>query len=165
MDKKISVSFLVLVFVATVLTLAQGGAYLFRQPQSKAVNDLPLALPSNTAANEKIELTGELIADFPILPVYENASLVNSYKKTEGQRVGFEANWTTDDAVNVVMNWYMQNVQNDGWTVLEPPANPDADSEQFAVLEKDGRRLNLTVEQETLAETEIHAEFPLSGAL
>lgn len=165
MSKKSFLPFLILAYVATLSTIVSGGAYLFRQPRSQATYIPSVVIPSLTPSSEKVELTGELIPDFPILPIYENATLVNSYKKTEGQRVGFEANWITSDPVNIVMNWYMQQVQNDGWIVIESPENPDADSEQFAVLEKDGRSLHLTVEQETLTETEIHAEFPLADAL
>lgn len=170
-DNKFTGTFIALVAFATFFTLISGGTYLFRQPQSSAKVLRPIVqlyispTPSiliPTIIHSKVEKEGEFISDFPQIPVYFNATLVNTYKKTENDKTGYEANWNTDDTVYSVMQWYINNLENDGWLTLELPQNQDSDAEQFAIFLRKGKTLYLTVENEDGVLTEIHAEFPLS---
>jgi len=109
----------------------------------------------------KIEEQGVIIKEFPELPKYPESQVVNTYKKEEDGKVGYEGNWTTSEPVDVVMKWYLTELTKQGWSITTPPENPESDATQFAVLEKEELLLNLIVENEDGEITEIHAEFPL----
>ena len=110
----------------------------------------------------KTEVGGMLIPDFPEFPVYPGATTISSYKKQEGEKVGFEANWETDDSVSEVMVWYINALKEAGWVFEEEPEEVDEIFEQFLIAAKDEIRVYLNVEREEGAEkSEISAEFPL----
>jgi len=109
----------------------------------------------------KEELAGELVGGFPELPVYPEATILKSYKKQEGEKVGFEANWEVDASVGEIMAWYIDALKEAGWVFEEEPV-VDETSEQSLVARKDNVRVYLIVEREEGALiTEINAEFPI----
>ena len=142
--------FLVISFVFIAIVT---GVFLLNKPSKKLA---PSKEPGKT------ELEGELVAGFPELPVYQGAALVNSYKKQEGEKVGFEANWEIDASVSEVMIWYIDALSESGWVFEEVPEDVDEVFEQSLIAQKDETRVYLTVEREEGAEkTEISAEFPV----
>lgn len=108
----------------------------------------------------KEEVTGELVEGFPELPVYPGATILKSYKKQEGEKVGFEANWEVDVSVDEIMAWYIDALREAGWIFEEEPV-VDKTFEQFIIAQKDESRVYLTVEREEEV-TEINAEFPIN---
>ncbi|KKW00412.1 MAG: hypothetical protein UY33_C0011G0016 [Candidatus Amesbacteria bacterium GW2011_GWA1_48_9] len=146
-------------FLLIFLLVTAGFLYL----NSKSQKQPPANVPSVPSADALLkEAQGEIIEEFPPLPVYPNSTLINTYKKAERGKFGYEGNWTTPDPVNTVMAWYLDSLPAAGWTIATTPENPDSDASQFMVLTKDRLLLNLTVENEDGNITEIIAEFPLS---
>ncbi len=103
-----------------------------------------------------------VVAGFPQVPVFPEAKLINSYKKSDQTRVGYEGHWTTQEPVAEVMKWYLSALRDDGWQITSPPEDPEADGEQFAVVRNDDWVLNLIVEDEDgVGTTDIEVEFPV----
>jgi len=147
MDKRPSIFFFVIV-VSLVLAVS---AYAYFISRSSV----------NTTSFAKTDKQGGMVAGFPSLPVYPGAVTENTYKKSERGLVGFQGDWLSTDRVSLVMAWYLQKLPAFGWQLIEAPEFPETDSELFAQFKKGKQILNLTVEQESRSETEIHAEFPL----
>ena len=114
--------------------------------------------PQEIGEPGKEELTGELVEGFPVLSVYPNAALLNSYKKQEGEKVGFEANWEVNASVFEVMSWYIDSLSQSGWVFEEEPV-VDESFEQYIIAERDGLKLFFSVEREESI-TVINAEIP-----
>lgn len=146
--------FIYLVIAVAVLVIVAGTVLLLPKKPSETV--IPIQEPGKT------EVEGMLILDFPELPVYPGATTISSYKKQEGEKVGFEANWEADESVSEVMVWYINALKEAGWVFEEEPEDVDEIFEQFLIAAKDEIRVYLTVEREEGAEkSEISAEFPL----
>lgn len=147
MDKRPSIYFFF--FVASAVLAVSGYAYLVSRT------------PTRSTSFAKTDKQGGIVSGFPSLPVYPGAKTENTYKKSERGLVGFQGDWLSKDRVSLVMTWYLQKLPTYGWQLIEAPEFPETDSELFAVFRKGKLLLNLTVEQESRTETEIHAEFPL----
>src|SRR3990167_11097191 len=147
MNKRPSIFFFF--FVASAVLAVSAYAYLVSRT------------PTRSTTFAKTDKQGGLVSGFPSLPVYPGAVTENTYKKSERGLVGFQGDWLSTDRVSVVMAWYLQKLPAFGWQLIEAPEFPETDSELFAVFKKGKLTLNLTVEQESRSQTEIHAEFPL----
>ena len=152
-SKKLS-GFLVLAFF--VLSIGIGLA-LLKKPKDTKVTPASQA-PEITIEPGKTELEGQLVVDFPEFPVYPGANIVSSYKKQEGEKVGFEANWEVDVSVGEIMVWYIDSLSQSGWVFEEEPV-VDRTSEQFIIAQMDELRVHLSVEREE-GITEINVEVP-----
>ena len=104
------------------------------------------------------KLTGKLVKDFPQLPVYPDAVLLNSNKTQEKEKVGFEANWEVNASVFEVMTWYVDAFSESGWIFEEEPEVNET-FEQYFIAERNGFRVQIIVEKEE-GGTLINAEFP-----
>lgn len=107
------------------------------------------------------ELQERLVANFPQIPVYPNATLVSSYKKHDNTKVGFEATWQTPDNVSDVSKWYAEQLPLTHWVIVEPSENLNAEGEQFMIAKRGEFDLYLIVENEDGDITSVHAEFPI----
>jgi len=147
-------SYFIYLLVAVVfLIIVAVAGFLLQKKSSEEL--IPIQEPGKT------EVGGMLIPDFPELPVYPGATTISSYKKQEGEKVGFEANWEADASVSEVMVWYINALREADWVFEEEPV-VDETSEQFLIAAKDEIRVYLNVEREEGAEkSEISAEFPL----
>jgi hypothetical protein len=136
-----------------ILVLVVGGLWVISKKGETTVEQEQITV-------EKEELQGEIVSGFPDIPVYARSELIYTYKKMENGKNGYEGVWKTDESVSVVMNWYIENLEQFGWNIIEPPDDLEADGEQYLVAVKGDLVLNLIVENEE-GPTEIHAEFPL----
>ena len=121
--------------------------------------------PTSTASFAKTEKQKALVSAFPAVPVYPRAAIENSYVKSEGGRTGYEANWISRDKVFQVMNWYLEALVSDGWSLTTAPQEPRTVkvTDEYAVFAKGNLTLILNIAQEGRLETEIHMEFPLQN--
>lgn len=106
------------------------------------------------------KLQGQLVSGFPDFPIYPGASIIGSYKKIDGERIGFEATWETEISQNEVAAWYLNEFNKYiGWTIHELPDTFNSDELVFRI-EKNNQKSTLTIEREDDI-TEITVEFPL----
>ena len=152
---KSKILFVFFVLLFSVLAIGVGVA-LLKKP--KDIKVTPGQTPEITVEPGKTELEGQLIAGFPEFPVYPGANIVSSYKKQEGDKVGFEANWEADASVNEIIVWYIDALRESGWVFEEEP-ELDYTSEQQLIARKDETTVYLTAEREE-GVTEINAEIP-----
>jgi hypothetical protein len=119
---------------------------------------------------------GQLVADFPAMPVYPGAVLEDSYKKEDAGKVGYEASWVTTARFADVANWYVRALRDAGWLILEAPplkmAPDDIDVATAIKVQRNEITATLFIEQEVEEgeglHTEIDVEIPLhvpSGVL
>jgi len=146
-------SYLVIAVVLLVIVVVTG----FLLPRKSSEESIPIQEPGKT------EVEDTLILGFPEFPVYPGATTISSYKKEEGEKVGFEANWEADASVSEVMAWYINALEEAGWVFEEEPEDVDEIFEQFLIAAKDEIRVYLSVEKEEegAKKVEISAEFPL----
>ena len=144
-------SFIIVIIITSAVTLVSGYTVLTSRKTP----------PSVTFA--KTDKQRGLVPSFPEIPAYPGSTIVNSYVKSEGDRLGYEGNWITIDPVFNVMNWFLQQLLTDGWQLIRPPNVPRHKrvTGESAAFEKGNLILNLEIEKEGRAETEIHMEFPL----
>ncbi len=122
-----------------------------------SAHDISQSTPTETSQITVQE--DELIATFPEIPVYPNSEIQSSYHKSADQTQGFEAVWNSEDSVVSIAEWYLGNLPNDGWRIVDQPRNLNS-SEIFIVAEKDSLIANLSIEKED-GYTEIVVEFPV----
>jgi len=119
-----------------------------------------------TQGNQKSQhrfdkLQGHLVTGFPDYPIFPGASIIGSYKKIDGERIGFEATWETNVPQGTVADWYLEEFNKyKGWTIHELPENFDSPELVF-LLEKNNQKSTLEIEREDDI-TEITVEFPLN---
>lgn len=110
----------------------------------------------------KVELKNELAPGFPEFPEYPGAKVVSSYTKEENGNIGHEAKLQVKGTVPMVMDWYVDMFENQGWEIEEYPDDSSIIGEQFLVARNKDSVLYLTVENEDRDEmVDIYAEFPV----
>lgn len=110
----------------------------------------------------KTEVIGQLVSGFPQFPRYPGAVVKSSYKKQEGERVGYEAVWENDDSVSEVIEWYRVRLRELKWKEVDFSETVISGSEKFLHAKMDGLEVFLAVEVDgEVGLTEINVEFPL----
>jgi hypothetical protein len=114
---------------------------------------------------KRINYTQQLIAHYPQVPVYQNASLQSS-TCNDVQSMLFRADWVSSDTVPQVMGWYTTELQKAGWNLDIPPANQNSSDIQYAEFTKGLynswlSRLQLSVQSDkNTHKTKIEISFP-----
>ena len=145
------------IFLLIILVLILGSIiYLYNTAPRVTVSNNPVT------SSVKTEVISQLIPDFSDFPIYPGSVVINSYKKTESNSVGYEVNLKSKDPVNQVMAWYQTQLSQREWRILESPDFPDSLRSQTLIVQKGPQKLILTVEDEhQVGKTEIGAEVPL----
>jgi hypothetical protein len=65
----------------------------------------------------KSETSGKLVPDFPDLPSYPNAKLIESKSYTEEEGLGFSAKYQINDSLSNIFNWYQEKLIQNGWEI------------------------------------------------
>ncbi len=111
------------------------------------------------AGFEKRSLKHGLVDGFPQLPIVPDAELVQSYDKTEGERIGYEAVYHSQRSVPEVVQFYEEKLGSRGWTVVDLPSNRAAVEQSISF--KKGRRLLVIAVESEGDHTEIVLEVPI----
>ncbi|MCZ6642550.1 MAG: hypothetical protein O7F71_13310 [Gammaproteobacteria bacterium] len=101
------------------------------------------------------------IAGFPALPAFPGAVFLDSYKKTEGGRVGFEAKYSVDASVPEVIRFYEVELNNRGWR-LESSGGAISRREHSLVARRGNIVAHVIAELED-GVTEVVIEIPMHG--
>ena len=106
------------------------------------------------------EVEKTLVEGFPEFPVYPGAVIEESSEldQVPDARKGYYAEWEIDEILTAteVMNWYFEELQKTGWTIVEYPNDREATGEQVARVEKGEYLVYLEVSvQENFTEIEI----------
>jgi len=154
--------FLMLAMIAFLLVSGVALTISVKRPVDKTIY-VGEASEVETTEPGITEFIGEVVFDFPSFPLYPDSSVLNSYKKEEGDRVGFSASWVSGDRVGEITNWYVEELQDLGWIIL---TSPDPDplgeyTEQFIQVASGELKANIIIEVEDGGLTYIDIEFPL----
>ena len=154
--------FLMLAVIAFLLVSGVALTLGVKRPVDKTIF-INEASEVETAEPGKTEIEGGVIYDFPQFPVYPGANIVSSYKKEEGDRVGFSTSWVSGEPVGEITNWYVGELQDLGWIIL---ISPDPDplgeySEQFIQVAYGELKANIIIEAGEGKYTQIDIEFPI----
>lgn len=108
---------------------------------------------------EVIEIQGGLPDGFPLLPVFPQASIVSSVKSLEGSRMVYSAKFEAEAGVVEVAQWYLDQMQNEGWEVVSRPLQISPIGEQEFVFSKNGLETDIVFELEGVV-TDVMVSFP-----
>lgn len=114
------------IFVIILAGIIFGSLFLMsnRTPQRPLTAD-DYEPDTHTVVDESEE---KLVDEFPQLPEYPNANLNNSRRYNEEGGEGFSSEYSTDDSVSEVVEWYKEWVARDGWILIYESENvPDPD--------------------------------------
>lgn len=101
----------------------------------------------------------KLVESFPKLPEFPGSTVVKSYKKEAGSKVGYEAEYLTDKPSKEAMLWYKTELLNQGWTIISEEIE-GVEGEFSLLVEKNREKVNIFAENED-GKTEITIEIPL----
>jgi hypothetical protein len=73
------------------------------------------------------ESEDSLVEEFPELPEYPDAELVNSRQYTEEGGEGFSSEYRTNDSVSDVVDWYKEEISDKWILIYESEEVPDPD--------------------------------------
>jgi hypothetical protein len=78
--------------------------------------DTPAPLDSEIILEN--QTTGELLTDFPELPIYQGAEVVSSMKERLGDQVTYKSEFEVDGDTDI-LDWYSKSLSDLGWEVQE----------------------------------------------
>ena len=64
------------------------------------------------------QTTGELLTDFPELPIYQGAEVVSSMKERLGDQVTYKSEFEVEGDTDI-LGWYSKSLSDLGWEVQE----------------------------------------------
>ena len=153
--------FLMLAMIAFLLVSGVALTLGVKRPVDKTIF-INEASEVETAEPGKTELAGGVLFDFPSFPQYPGSDVLSSYKKEEGEKVGYSVKWLSDETVGEITNWYVAKLPELGWTILFYP-DPDplgVYTEQFIQVIRGDLKIDIVIEKEE-GRTEIDVEFPI----
>jgi hypothetical protein len=127
--------------------------YGYREGQDVATNNaIVTPTPEYTSGPGFImnRIEGELVDDFPVVPMYPNLEIDHSYKKVVTDQVtsvGYEALWFTNDDLNTVKQFYIEELTKMGWQIIGQTMEEVAEPWEVHILaKKDKELINVIVE-------------------
>ena len=83
-----------------------------------------------------LEAKGALLPGFPEFPTYPSSVLVGSAQTHPPDQpvLGFRAKWISHDSVSEVMEWFTDELSQNGWTI-EAPNDENSEGEQVAQID------------------------------
>lgn len=117
----------------------------------------------SNASSDIVQEEGKLVDQFPDFPVFPEAILEGSRKMPQASEgKGYMAEWqlAPDKEIKTVMQWYLKELETQGWTITQRPVDPEGYGEQVAQAEKGTMHALIQIEKERDA-IEITIDFPL----
>lgn len=115
--------------------------------------------PQEEPGKEVVERA--LVTDFPDVPVYPEARVIESYAKDVESGKGYEALWISHDAPYQVASWYLDTLRSSGWEIVEPETIDPEVGEPYVTAQKGGQLYYFYFENTDDDDpTEIHLEIP-----
>ena len=103
---------------------------------------------------------GKLVEGFPQFPIFPDSVVEKSYKKEEGGRAGFEADYTSNKSPKEAIVWYRDELKKLGWSIYSEQI--EGVQGEFNIMAERGKeKVNIFAEKEEGEETEIAIEIPL----
>ena len=109
---------------------------------------------------------GYITNDFPVLPTYPNAKVIESRKLTGAtDKKGYNAAWTvkTKESAPQIADWYKLELEKLGWVFQEPDPQNVTNVEAIYLAKKEDVDLMLFVEKEDAETVKILIEIPLAS--
>lgn len=133
-----------LLIVILALTL---GLYLVRQQTVQPVStELHEGFESALSKTPSlVEERGELVSDFPELPVYPEAKLTYSSRYNLEEETVYRATWGSNDPLSQIVPYYVNALKDAGWSVTEVEEPPLGDS--FIEATKNNQTATLYIDQ------------------
>ena len=147
---------LFLVFLVFVV-----GALVYFLVWQKPMPRIPTASREAGNALEVEVKDGELLANFPDVPVYPGATIDYSYSQSGTQAQAYEGHWEAQSSVGEITQWYLDNLVADGWEILDEVEEVFTVNEHYFQARKGDLIANFIIECESCeGTTEIYVEIP-----
>ncbi len=128
----------------------------------------PTAKVNNGVTEESdgtVYAEGELVSDFPTVPVYPGAVVVDSVETNDSTGYGYSGTWhVTGKTWNEVLKYYLAEAKKRKWNITHQPDLGPKSSDQYIEALVDGKKVTVSVELEDDNKTiEIRIVFPLKS--
>lgn len=104
---------------------------------------------------------GELVSDFPDVPVYPGAEIEKSTEINNEGEYGYVATWKTN-AKNIpdVLKFFLAEAKKRNWPIVQSPDLSGRSGEEYIETRIDNRKVYITVEKEDDGAVEYRIDFP-----
>ena len=83
--------------------------------------------------------------EFPEIPKYPLATLVDSYSENRLYGKYIKVSWSSMDSVPVISTWYSKSLKENGWSIDIEPADYSATDIQYMVAIKNYTTIQLSI--------------------
>ncbi len=104
---------------------------------------------------------GELVSDFPDVPVYPGAEIEKSTEINNDGEYGYVATWKTKaKTIPEVLKFFLAEAKSRNWPIVQSPDLSGKSGEEYIETKIDGRKVYITVEKEDNGTVEYKVDFP-----
>jgi hypothetical protein len=99
-------------------------------------------------------------SELPEIPVYPEAVFVSQNREDDpdtGSR--YKITWTSSKPLPVIMDWYLTEIKNKGWSVDLAPEDPNNENLQMLTVKKQNLELNFSLIKGGGGSNQIIADF------
>lgn len=105
---------------------------------------------------------GELVSDFPDMPVYPGAIVEKSTEINDGDQYGYIGTWKIENKTSTeVLRFYLTEGKKRNWTIVHSPDLSPNSSNEYIEARINGKKAYIIVEKESDdKEVEVRVDFP-----
>ncbi|OGH10661.1 MAG: hypothetical protein A2857_01910 [Candidatus Levybacteria bacterium RIFCSPHIGHO2_01_FULL_36_15] len=87
----------------------------------------------------------KLVKDFPQIPLYPNAILLDSSTVQINQQIKYLATWKSDATLQEISRWYANQLDPAGWIIQVRPADTNSSTIQEYYAQKGNLKLSMSL--------------------
>ena len=131
--------------------LTLGVILFFLYNRSVSYTNLPVN-PSEPMVDTMEKVEEKIVAGMPDIPVYPDATVEESFKRTIGEDNEYYVVWVTNASVGEVVSFYETKLSKDSWTITEIPEERNETGDESISATKNN--INLIINLERVATTD-----------
>ncbi|MCR4264341.1 MAG: hypothetical protein NUV98_06510 [Candidatus Roizmanbacteria bacterium] len=126
---------------------------------SNTTNTAPVN-PTQSVVDTMEKVEEKLVSGMPDIPMYPDATVEESFKRTVGEMNEYYAVWTVNASVGEIISFYETELAKDGWTITEIPEERNETGDESIAATKNNMNLLINLERVTASDpTEITTDI------